>query len=80
MYSEDMSESQLAERGFSKTTDKDAEAFKKTISSCTRIRSYDAPVLVIIREEIQAYLKGDKAFKDVADIINNRAQTYLDER
>ncbi len=80
MYSEDMSESQLAERGFSKTTDKDSETFKKTISSCTRIRSYDAPVLVIIREEIQAYLKGDKAFKDVADIINNRAQTYLDER
>ncbi len=33
----------------------------------------------IIREEAQAYFDGQKSAEDVAALIQNRVQTYLDE-
>ncbi len=37
------------------------------------------PVWQIIREESEAYFTGDKSIEEVADIITNRVQLYLDE-
>lgn len=41
--------------------------------------NYDV-ILSIVLEEAQSYLTGDKSAKDVASVINNRSQMYLDER
>ena len=37
------------------------------------------PIWQIIREESEAYFTGDKSIVEVADIITNRVQLYLDE-
>ena len=37
------------------------------------------PIWQIIREESEAYFTGDKSIEEVADIITNRVQLYLDE-
>ena len=37
------------------------------------------PIWQIIWEESEAYFVGDKSIEEVADIINNRVQLYLDE-
>ena len=37
------------------------------------------PVWQIIQEESEAYFTGDKSIEEVADIIDNRVQLYLDE-
>lgn len=39
----------------------------------------DMNIMVIINEEIQAYFAGQKSIDDVIDIIQNRAQTVVDE-
>ena len=40
----------------------------------------DEDINIIIYEEIPAYLEGQKSFEEVAEIINNRATTVLEER
>lgn len=50
------------------------------VQSTTQIYRYDSDVVLIVYEEIQAYFAGDKTIDDIIDIINNRAQTVLDEK
>ena len=38
------------------------------------------PILKIIEEESQDYFNGSKSIEQVADIIENRVQLYLDEQ
>ena len=40
----------------------------------------DSAVMLIIREEIQPYLAGQKSIDDVIDIIENRVATVKKER
>ena len=40
----------------------------------------DASIMIIMREEVQAYFAGDKTLDEVIEIINNRARTYYGER
>ena len=54
--------------------------YRDLVCSADRIIMTDSMVMIIMREEIQAYFSGDKSLDDVIDIINNRAQTYYDER
>ena len=54
--------------------------FKEIIGTADRINTTDSPVMIIMREEIQAYFAGDKSLDEVIGIINSRAQTYYDER
>ena len=37
------------------------------------------PIWQIIQEEAEAYFTGDRSIEEVADIITNRVQLYLDE-
>ena len=48
-------------------------------ASGIRINDY-AAVENIIREEIQAYFADQKTIEEVMDIIQNRVDTYVDER
>lgn len=40
----------------------------------------DSYVMIIMREEVQAYFAGDKTIDEVIEIINSRAGTYYKER
>lgn len=50
------------------------------ISSASGIRMMDAPVEIIIREEIQAYFAGQKTIDETMELIQNRVNTFVNER
>lgn len=49
------------------------------IKTADSVLSIDPNILVIVREEMPAYFAGQKSLHDVILIINNRAQTVVDE-
>ena len=55
-------------------------AYKDMVLSCTTVRTMDSAVKVIVYEEMPAYCADQKSFDDVIGIINNRANTYINER
>lgn len=60
-------------------TDEDNDRIIGFIKSVTNIYDYDADLFKIIDEETQAYFSGQKSVDEVADIIQNRASTYISE-
>ena len=50
------------------------------VMSADRINSTDTTIMIIMREEVQAYFAGDKTLDEVIEVINSRARLYLDER
>lgn len=54
--------------------------FDSLIRSASGITTTDAAVEMIVREEIQAYFAGQKTLDEVIGIIQDRADTYVDER
>ena len=50
------------------------------ISSASGIRSADPTVLMIVREEIQAYFAGQKNIDEITGIIQDRVDTLIEER
>ena len=56
------------------------DEFEKAVSAITTGTSIDNSILLIVYEESQPYLCGQKSFEDVSKVINDRAQTVLDER
>ncbi len=57
-----------------------AEPGEDIIASVDRKNMTDSSIMIIMREEIQAYFAGDKSLDEVIEIINNRARTYYGER
>ena len=49
------------------------------VESIGRTTYQNSEVLQIINEEVPAFFEGQKSAKDVAGIIQNRVQLYLDE-
>ncbi|MBD5395391.1 MAG: extracellular solute-binding protein [Lachnospiraceae bacterium] len=60
-------------------TDEEVERFKKNLYSFTQVYTYDEQLLQILEEETAAYFGGQKNAKDVAKIIQSRAQIYVNE-
>lgn len=60
-------------------TDEDNERMMNFIKSVNTVYEYDTDLLKIIDEEVQAYFSGQKSVDEVADIIQNRASTYINE-
>ena len=62
----------------------DPDAFTSTLESyadsVSGIGFMDAPVQVIVSEEIQAYFAGQKSLDEVIGIIDDRVATYVNER
>lgn len=54
--------------------------FEDVIKTGGAVYRYDPAVLVIMREEMPAYFKGQKSLDQVIVIINSRVKTYLSER
>ena len=60
-------------------TDEDNEKLMNFIKSVNCKQSYDKELVKIITEEAEAYFSGQKSVDEVADIIQNRASTYISE-
>lgn len=60
-------------------TDEDNQRVMDLINSTTQIARYDRDITKIIEEETAAFFEGQKSAQEVADIIQNRAQNYIDE-
>ena len=56
------------------------DEYESMIESCSYIDSVDPAIAVIIREEMPAYFSGQKTLDEVLILINDRTQTFLDER
>lgn len=56
------------------------ERYKDMVASCSSVSTTDPAVSAIIREEMPAYFSGQKTLDDVISTIENRVQTFLDER
>ncbi|MCD7731469.1 MAG: extracellular solute-binding protein [Oscillospiraceae bacterium] len=60
-------------------TDEDNERMMNYIKSATTLGKSDSSLTNIILEEAEAYFSGQKTVDEVADIIQNRAGTYVSE-
>ena len=56
------------------------DEYESMIESCSYIDSVDPAIAVIIREEMPAYFSGQKTLDEVLILINDRTQTFLNER
>ena len=56
------------------------DKFQDLIESCSQVASQDSAVVTIVREEMPAYFSGQKDIEDVISIMEDRVQTFLDER
>ena len=57
-----------------------ADRYIEQISTAATSSFVYNSISIIIYEEVPAYFEGQKSFEDVAKVINDRAQTVLDER
>ena len=57
-----------------------AEAYVAAIENCTGLDRSDPSVNAILKEEMPAYFEGQKSIEDVIPIIEDRVQTFLNER
>ncbi len=58
----------------------EADIYIEVLTSSSELVYEDADINVILYEEIQAYFAGDKTLDEVIPIIEDRAQTVLNER
>lgn len=60
-------------------TQEEVESFKEDLYSFTQVYNYDESLIQIIQEETAAFFAGQKSAKDVAHIVQSRAQIYVNE-
>ncbi len=60
-------------------TAEQAEKFRKLIENTVKVVDYDYEVYNIIIEEADAFFMNAKSAEEVAEIINNRVETYINE-
>ena len=63
-----------------KLKEKDIGTAESVLLGCSRLRSEDSPVSIILIEEMPAYFLGQKDLDAVVKIAQNRIQKVLDER
>ena len=54
--------------------------FETMLNTCSVMAGEDTAISIIVCEEIPAYFTGQKSLDDVIKIINDRTQTYINER
>ena len=54
--------------------------YEAMIDSCSSVSATDPAITAIIREEMPAYFSGQKTLDDVISVMEDRVQTFLDER
>ena len=65
---------------FCKIDNKVVKDYEEMLNSCSVISEADPAITIIVTEEMPAYFTGQKSLDDVIKIINDRAQTYVNER
>lgn len=60
-------------------TEEEAQLIRDIIYSADHTSAYDEQLFNIISEEAAAYFEGQKSAKEVAGLIQSRAQIYMDE-
>ena len=81
-YANYFTEAEMAMYGID-TTPVDASVidnYESMIDSCSAVSTTDAAITAIIREEMPAYFSGQKTLDDVISVMEDRVQTFLDER
>ena len=81
-YSNYLTEAEMAMFGFDATPVEASviDSYEAMIDSCSAVSTTDAAISVIIREEMPAYFSGQKTLDDVISVMEDRVQTFLDER
>ena len=57
----------------------EAQEFRHLIDKVSNIYTEDTKLMDIINEECKLYYSGDKSLEDTVKVIQNRAQTYMNE-
>lgn len=66
---------------FAETVDRSViEAYEGFITSSCTITRADPSIVVIVREEMPAYFSGQKSLDEVIEILQDRVQTFVNER
>ena len=73
-------EADIREMGLYEIDDSCLDDFQEMIESCSQVASQDSAVITIVREEMPAYFSGQKEIDDVISVMEDRVQTFLDER
>ena len=60
-------------------TEEEIAAVRELIESANTLYQYDEQIMTIISEETAAFFEGQKKAEEVADIIQNRIQIYVNE-
>ncbi len=60
-------------------TEEEAKEYRSLVESADGVWSYDMNIDKIVQEEAKAFFEGDKSVDDVTFIIQNRANTYINE-
>ncbi len=74
------SEAELNSWGIFRVDEGIIEDYIDVLKSADSNKTIDPSIYLIVVEEIPAYFKGQKKIEDVAAIIEDRAQTVIDER
>ena len=81
MISIGMNAYELKQMGMMCAVDENAIAnYAEIIKTASVVIRSDPAIAMIVREEIPAYLGGQKSLDEVVEIINNRVNTYVSER
>ena len=63
-----------------KVDETDAQVYIDAIESCNGLNRSDPAVNSILKEEMPAYFSGQKSIEEVIPILEDRVQTFLNER
>jgi hypothetical protein len=75
-----MSPAELSMYGMSEIDSSVIDSYETMIDSCSAVSTTDAAITAIIREEMPGYFSGQKTLDDVISVMEDRVQTFLDER
>ena len=73
---------EIAEMGmdYQLVDDSFLDEFDAMVESCGSVSFIDPAVMSIVREEMPAYFEGQKTIDEVIEILQNRVNTYTNER
>lgn len=64
---------------FGPMSQEEAASFQNLVDSIDHMYYYDQNIMNIVLEEAESYFNGEKSAEEVAEIIQNRVQTYVNE-
>ena len=62
------------------TTPLQAEMLREVIASATKMMDYDTSIINIVKEEAAAYFAGQKSAEEVTNLIQSKANIYINEQ